>query len=58
MNLFTGQNLLEFSAAFKTDDDCKSYLSDIKWEDGYSCLSCANETFQIRKEKLRVSDYK
>lgn len=54
MEIFKGQNLLEFSAAFKTDDDCKSYLSDIKWEDGYSCRSCANETFQIRKDFSRT----
>lgn len=26
MNIFKGQNLLEFSDWFKTDKDCKGYL--------------------------------
>ena len=30
MNIFKGQNLLEFSEHFKTDLDCKKYLSKIK----------------------------
>ncbi|REG78242.1 hypothetical protein C8N25_1221, partial [Algoriphagus antarcticus] len=28
MDIFQGQNLLEFSDRFKTDDDCKSYLAE------------------------------
>jgi hypothetical protein len=35
MNIFKGQNLLEFSDCFKTDEDCKKYLADIKWKDGF-----------------------
>ena len=34
MNIFKGQNLLEFSERFKTDDNCKEYLATIKWESG------------------------
>ncbi len=30
MNIFKGLNLLEFAEAFKTDDDCKKYLTGIK----------------------------
>ena len=30
MNILKGQNHLEFSDWFKTDEDCKKYLSDIK----------------------------
>ncbi|MBC7655298.1 MAG: IS1595 family transposase, partial [Oligoflexus sp.] len=30
MDIFKGQNLLEFSDRFKTDEDCKEYLSTIK----------------------------
>jgi len=26
MDIFKGQNLLEFSDRFKTDEDCKAYL--------------------------------
>ena len=28
MNIFKGQNLLEFADQFKTDEDCKKYLAD------------------------------
>ena len=27
MNIFKGQNLIEFAERFKTDEDCKEYLS-------------------------------
>ncbi|MEO0059063.1 MAG: hypothetical protein RLZZ312_710 [Bacteroidota bacterium] len=30
MEIFKGQNLIEFTEWFKTDDDCKKYLSEIK----------------------------
>lgn len=30
MDIFKGQNLLEFSDRFKTDEDCKKYLADMK----------------------------
>jgi len=30
MNIFKGQNLIEFADRFKTDEDCKAYLADIK----------------------------
>ncbi|MCY4561767.1 MAG: IS1595 family transposase, partial [Flavobacteriaceae bacterium] len=35
MNIFKGQNLLEFSERFQTDLDCKKYLSEIKWNKGF-----------------------
>ena len=37
MELFKGQNLLEFTERFKTDLDCEEYLASLKWEDGYCC---------------------
>jgi len=30
MDIFKGQNLLEFSDQFKTDENCKQYLASIK----------------------------
>lgn len=30
MDIFKGQNLLEFSDRFKSDEDCMLYLSGIK----------------------------
>lgn len=35
MDIFKGQNLLEFSEHFKTDDNCKDYLANIKWKNGF-----------------------
>jgi len=54
MNIFKGQNLLEFAEAFKTDDDCKKYLADIKWKNGYSCTKCSHSASQNRKSFGRI----
>ncbi len=54
MNVFKGQNLLEFAEAFKTDDDCKKYLADIKWKNGYSCTKCSHSASQNRKSFGRI----
>lgn len=53
MDIFRGQNLLEFSDRFKTDDDCKKYLSEMKNELGYECLKCGHNRFQTRKDYSR-----
>ena len=54
MDIFQGQNLLEFSEDFKTDQDCRSYLSKVKWEAGYSCRKCKHIAAQIRKDFSRT----
>lgn len=54
MDIFKGQNLLEFSEQFKTDEDCKSYLSKIKWGDGFTCRKCSHTSSQIRKDFSRT----
>ena len=54
MNLFQGQNLLEFTDRFKTDADCLEYLAHIKWEDGYKCLKCGHSGSQKRKSHSRT----
>lgn len=54
MNIFKGQNLLEFSDRFKTDEDCKEYLADIKWKDGFQCVKCGHKKAQIRKDFSRT----
>ncbi len=38
MKLFRGQNLIEFSKRFKTDEDCNECLAKIRWEKGYACV--------------------
>ena len=54
MDVFKGQNLLEFSDRFKTDEDCKKYLVDIKWKDGFGCTKCGHKKSQIRKDLSRT----
>lgn len=54
MDIFKGQNLLEFSSQFKTNEDCKSYLAKIKWEDGYECKKCSHIAAQERKDFSRT----
>lgn len=38
--IFTGVNSIKFNQRFKTEDDCYSYIADIKWENGYKCRKC------------------
>jgi transposase-like protein len=54
MNIFKGQNLLEFGERFKTDDNCKEYLATIKWQNGFECVKCSNKTSQVRKNFART----
>jgi len=54
MDIFQGQNLLEFTERFKTDLDCKKYLGGIKWKEGYNCRVCNNKTYQLRKDFSRT----
>ncbi|MBE0393071.1 hypothetical protein BJQ96_02933 [Flavobacterium sp. PL0002] len=54
MNLFTGQNLLEFTERFKTDENCKEYLANFKCEQGFVCLKCKHTKSQIRKNFSRT----
>lgn len=54
MDIFKGQNLLEFSDRFKTDENCKEYLAKIKWNDGFECLKCGHKRSQVRKDFSRT----
>ena len=33
---FEGQNIIEFTERFKTDNDCRKYLASIKWASGFN----------------------
>ena len=43
MKEFKGQNILNLVKEFPNDDACKSYLSKIKWQDGFKCSKCGFE---------------
>lgn len=42
---FTGLNSIKFTLRFHEDEVCYKYLSDIKWENGYSCRKCLNTIY-------------
>ncbi len=54
MELFKGQNLIEFAERFNSDEKCIEYLAHIKWEDGYTCVKCGHAKSQIRKNHSRT----
>ena len=49
LNIFKGQNLIEFSDRFKTNEECKKYIAEINWKGGFECLRCDHNKCQIRK---------
>ncbi len=53
MEIFKGQNLLEFSDRFKTEEACKEYLASLKQNLGYKCLKCNHTACQVRKDLSR-----
>jgi len=54
MDLFQGQNLLEFAERFKTDQNCIEYLAHYKWDNDYECVKCGHKACQIRKDHSRT----
>lgn len=53
MDIFKGQNLLQFSDWFKTDEDCKAYLASIKSKTDFKCTRCNHRACQNRKDYSR-----
>jgi len=50
MDIFKGQNILEFSDKFKTDTNCYEYLSELKWANGYKCSKCGGLKYTVEKD--------
>lgn len=42
MEVFKGQNILNFIKELPDDDACKAYLAKIKWQDGFKCMKCGH----------------
>ena len=54
MDIFKGQNVVEFVRRFKTDVDCKEYLAHWKWGDGFKCVKCGHNASQVRADHSRT----
>ncbi len=44
-DVFKGVNSIKFNQRFRTDDDCYSYIANIKWDEGYKCKKCGTEKY-------------
>jgi hypothetical protein len=40
--MFQGITIQQFQKFFACEDDCKQYLFDMKWKDGYKCHQCSS----------------
>ena len=54
MEIFKGENLIDFIDRFDSDNACKEYLSELKWADGYQCTKCGHEKYTEKYGYLRV----
>jgi transposase-like protein len=54
MNLFKGQNLIEFAGRFQSENSCLEYLAHIKWSEGFKCVKCGHTASQKRKNHSRT----
>ncbi len=43
--MFEGFDFLAFTDYFKTEADCKAYLTKLKYKDGFECRHCGNTTW-------------
>jgi hypothetical protein len=43
MDIFKGQQFIEFSRTFQTEVDCKKYLAELKWKDRFTCHKCCHQ---------------
>lgn len=46
-------SLLDFQAKYRTEDDCREYLFQIRWPNGFYCFDCGHtECYYIRTRKV------
>ena len=38
--MFQGISIKQFNESFQNEEDCKQYLFDLKWKEGYQCRRC------------------
>jgi len=49
---FKGTSLITFMDRFPNSEECKFYLADIKWRDGFVCSKCSHNAFWKKKDDL------
>lgn len=53
MEIFKGEELIQFMNRFPTDESCLKYLADIKWENGFICQKCGHKKSSEGKKHQR-----
>ena len=53
--MFKGISIYDFRNQFKTENDCFSYLFDLKWGNGYQCSKCKHDKFCKGRTKWYLS---
>ena len=43
--MFEGISYRKFNLKFKCEDDCRQYLLDLKWKNGYKCFHCGHDKY-------------
>jgi hypothetical protein len=46
--IFKGENILEFSHTFFSDEKCRVFITQVKWKKGYACKHCGNNQNSLR----------
>lgn len=54
MEIFRGENLVNFVDRFNSDKACKRYLYELKWQKGFTCKKCGHKKHTIKKETTMV----
>lgn len=54
MEIFKGENIIDFMNRFPDDSSCLEYLSELKWGKGYKCVRCGHAKFTEKANCCRV----
>lgn len=52
MEIFKGENIVDFFDRYQSDSECLEYLSSIKWGENFECIKCGCKKFTIRKSNF------
>ena len=52
--MFQGVSIQQFNKFFKNEDDCKQYLFDLKWTEGYQCRNCGHTKSNKGKTRFHL----
>ena len=48
---YSSLSIFEFQKRFPNEKSCRNYLSQLKWENGFSCKKCNNKTYRMGQKR-------